>query len=90
MMGPWVTVGDPFADDTAGNSLQSQGTFILRYPDGGEDDYIYLADRWVPEDLGASTYVWLPFTMRDERPAIAWCESWTPNLSTTTREIHRP
>ncbi|WP_055427635.1 bacterial Ig-like domain-containing protein [Bifidobacterium aesculapii] len=41
----------------------SQPTSIMTVTANGKNSYIYLGDRWVPSELGKSTYVWLPLTI---------------------------
>lgn len=43
---PFVSLGDPYVDDSTMASFNSQFTQVFRLPD--RDFYIALADRWVP------------------------------------------
>ena len=38
--------------------------------------FIFMADRWNPKALHASTYVWLPIRFEHGRPRIEWAEEW--------------
>ncbi len=67
--GPWTELGNPSRGDGSGNTFGSQGTFVLPVA-GGEDGYLFMADRWKIEDLGRSGYLWLPIIFEDGRPLI--------------------
>lgn len=56
MAGPWSTL-KPFGDNW---TYATQPAFI--YPVQGTDttSYLYVGDRWRPNRLGASEYIWLP------------------------------
>ncbi|KAH1839970.1 hypothetical protein KXV51_004952 [Aspergillus fumigatus] len=55
--GPWSSWAN-FAP-SGSNTFNSQTTFIL----GVGDTVMYMGDRWVPSNLMASTYIWLPLTI---------------------------
>jgi hypothetical protein len=78
MDGQWSLVGDPFIDDSNGDSLRSQGACIIPMPGAPEGHFIYMGDRWIPDDLANSTYIWLPFEVRSGNVAIRWRDSWSP------------
>jgi hypothetical protein len=61
LFGPWEIVGNPCAGYEAEKTFRSQSTFVLPAPGRGDGAFIYLGDRWIPEALETSTYVWLPF-----------------------------
>ncbi len=67
--GPWRTMGNPClgegADITFGT--QSACVFSVLEPSGS---YIFMADRWHPENLKDSRYIWLPIEFRDESSII--------------------
>ena len=35
-----------------------------------------MGDRWKPESLIDSRYVWLPITFENEQPVLKWYEEW--------------
>ena len=72
ILGPWRTFGNPCIGPDAKKTFGSQSTFVLPVP-GHPDDFIFMADRWEPEALSDSRYVWLPFTMKpDGTFTIPW------------------
>jgi hypothetical protein len=77
IFGPWTELGNPFIgpDDCWLTSCESQPTFILPVA-GREGAFIYLADRWNPQDAIDGRYVWLPLQFRDGRPRIVWMDQW--------------
>ena len=75
-LGPWKTFGNPCTGSDAGTTFGSQSTFVLPVP-GRSDDFIFMADRWNPEDLPDSRYVWLPFTVQtNDTFGIEWRDQW--------------
>ncbi len=74
-LGPYQSLGDPCVGPDAHLTFRSQSTFILPHPDGVAGHFIYLGDRWKPESLADSRYVWLPFRM-SEKSQIVWQPRW--------------
>ncbi|BDA43720.1 hypothetical protein COCOBI_04-7350 [Coccomyxa sp. Obi] len=61
-MGEWESLGNPCIGGTImarQSTFFSQGTYVLPMP-GRPNEYVFLADRWVPTNLGNSRYIWLP------------------------------
>ena len=76
--GPWEQLPSPFAGEGAEKSFHSQGTYVLKV-EGVEDGFIFMADRWNPESLQDSRYVWLPIEFgADGVPVLRWLDSWSP------------
>ncbi|MGH7980708.1 MAG: glycoside hydrolase family 43 protein, partial [Limisphaerales bacterium] len=72
ILGPWKTFGNPCTGPDAGTTFDSQSTFVLPMP-GHANDFIFMADRWNPDALSDSRYVWLPFTRKPPGTfTIAW------------------
>lgn len=61
------------------NTYTSQTAYVLPVGDGS--GAFYLGDRWVPSNLGASTYVWLPLAIDGETVSMDDYVSWVPNVS---------
>ncbi|HXC34942.1 MAG TPA: glycoside hydrolase family 43 protein [Candidatus Acidoferrales bacterium] len=77
ILGPWQTFGNPCVGPGADKTFGSQSMSILPVP-GRANDFIFMADRWNPDDLPDSRYVWLPFTMQlDGTFAIPWRDRWS-------------
>jgi uncharacterized repeat protein (TIGR02543 family) len=82
MFGPWEDKGDPFVDDWKGTTHESQSTHVLPYRDSNgnlvPNKFIFMADRWYPNDLKDSRYVWLPIELNTDNRTIAarWSYDW--------------
>jgi hypothetical protein len=82
ILGPWQTFDNPCQGTNAQITFNSQSTYVLPVP-GQADDFIFMADRWNPQDLPDSRYIWLPFTMKISGAfTIFWRDAWNfSNLS---------
>ncbi|GFQ03843.1 hypothetical protein PHJA_002528100 [Phtheirospermum japonicum] len=90
ILGPWETIGNPCVGANKGFRAAmffAQGTFVIPMPGGARGSFIFMADRWNPEDLRDSRYVWLPLTVRQRseryiglplwsRVSIYWHNKW--------------
>ncbi|MES2920324.1 MAG: glycoside hydrolase family 43 protein [Verrucomicrobiota bacterium] len=75
--GPWTELGNPCQGDKADITFQSQGTYVLPVA-GKPDSFIFMADRWIKDDLADSRYIWLPITFDGKgKPEIRWHDAWT-------------
>ncbi len=79
MLGPWEARGNPCTGCDADTTFHAQSTFVLPVA-GRPGVYIFMADRWDPEDLRDSGYVWLPLTVRETMLSIPWLERWDLSL----------
>lgn len=80
--GPWRQVGNP-CEGTASQratTFDSQSTYVLPVQ-GCADLYVFLADRWEPENPIDGRYVWLPIRWRNDLPVLEWVGSWAPSDS---------
>ena len=77
IFGNWEELGNPCLGLGAQitNTFNSQSTFILPVQ-GKRDAFIFLADRWNPQNAIDGRYVWLPIEFRHGVPMIAWHEEW--------------
>lgn len=77
LWGPWEQVPSPFVGENAKKTFFSQGTYIFK-KEGTEAGFVFMADRWKPESLKYSPYVWLPIDFNEEGvPVIRWRDAWT-------------
>lgn len=75
IMGDWEVKGSPCEGEGCATTCQSQSTFVLPVAsDPGQ--YIFMADRWRPDDLSDSRYVWLPLQIEGDRVSIEWKDEW--------------
>ena len=75
--GPWEELGNPCLGPGAliATSFYSQATFILPVQ-GRAGAFIFMADRWNPENAIDGRYVWLPVEFRHGVPMFAWHDEW--------------
>ncbi len=77
-MGPWTELGNPCAGGKAGTTFDSQSTHVLPVA-GRPGAYVFMADRWNPQNLRDSRYVWLPLRFAEGKPKLEWIDSWSPD-----------
>ena len=77
MFGPWESLGNPVrgTEKQKATTFESQSTHVLPVP-GKEGKFIFMADRWRPQDAIDGRYVWLPIEFEDNKPIIKWQEEW--------------
>lgn len=73
--GPWQELGNPCLGEDAELTFHSQSTFILPLQ-GREGAFIFMADRWRPENAIDGRYIWLPILFRNDRIEIEWIDEW--------------
>jgi hypothetical protein len=83
IFGPWEELGNPCLGpgELIANTFNSQSTFILPVQ-GRRDAFIFMADRWRPQNAIDGRYVWLPIEFRHGVPMIAWHDEWDLNFFT--------
>ncbi|MGQ1889900.1 glycoside hydrolase family 43 protein [Thermophagus sp. OGC60D27] len=73
--GPWQPLGNPCVGNDAELTFHAQSTFVLPLKDR-KDAYIFMGDRWVPENPIDGRYVWLPIRFEGDKPIIRWQNEW--------------
>jgi hypothetical protein len=77
IFGEWEELGNPCLGEGEQVSVtfESQSTFIL--PVHGRDGaFIFMADRWRPQNAIDGRYIWLPIEFRHDLPTITWRDEW--------------
>jgi len=77
--GPWTELENPCVgtEQQLANTFESQSTYALPVA-GIPDGFIFMADRWRPENAIDGRYVWLPIQFRpDHTPFLEWQDRWT-------------
>ncbi len=77
--GPWKPMGNPCSGENADLTFYSQSTFVLPVRDI-DNAYIFMADRWRPENPIDGRYVWLPIEFDNNKPVIHWYDEWDLSL----------
>lgn len=78
--GPWTELGNPCrgTEEEIKTTFRSQSTYVLPVQ-GKEDTFIYMGDRWTPENAIDGRYIWLPIEFENEKPVIKWYDEWVLN-----------
>lgn len=78
IMGEWTMISDPCENDSKGTTFDSQSTYVLPL-DAENGKYMFMADRWVSDDLANSTYIWLPLQVINSfgNVKIKWKDEWS-------------
>lgn len=81
LAGPWREHGNPCLGADAEITYGAQSTYV--FPVAGKPGaFVLMSDRWRPENLAASTYVWLPVFLKQTvpgfpvRPLVRWHAQW--------------
>lgn len=74
--GPWETLGNPCVGKDAELTFYSQSTYIFPVQ-CKNDQFIFMADRWKPDNPIDGTYIWLPIIIKNEKPILKWSDKWT-------------
>jgi len=76
--GPWEELGTPCVGTGAqiANTFESQSTFVLPVA-GRSGTFVFMADRWRPENAIDGRYVWLPVEFSHGLPRISWYDEWS-------------
>ncbi|KAI5115555.1 hypothetical protein M0805_001884, partial [Coniferiporia weirii] len=81
LSGPWSSQADIAPEDT--NTYFSQNAFDL--PLGS--NAIYMGDRWRPDLLGSSRYIWYPLDWSSGSPQIVPADVWSIDISAGTYSV---
>ena len=76
IFGPWRELGNPCAGPDSALTFHSQSTYILPVR-GQKDAFIFMADRWTPDNAINGRYVWLPVLFEENRIKLRWLDEWT-------------
>lgn len=75
ILGQWIPNGNFAVDQRKQITYGSQSCYVFKIP-GKKNAYMYMGDRWNPNDVGNSRYVWLPISMRSGYPTVQWYDEW--------------
>lgn len=78
IFGPWTETGNPCEGPDAQLTFLGQSTFVLPVQ-GKKDAFIFMADKWVPDNPIDGRYLWLPVTLTKNKIRISWMEKWDLN-----------
>jgi hypothetical protein len=63
-------------------TFNSQTTFVLPVTGSKGTTFMFMGDRWKPDSLGTSPYVWLPLTVKGSTVSLAWHDHWRIDTAT--------
>jgi beta-xylosidase len=75
IFGPWKFHGNPCVGTGAHLTFGGQSTHVLPVP-GKKDAFIFIADKWVPDNAIDGRYLWLPIHFVNDKIEISWRDSW--------------
>ncbi len=75
IFGPWTELGNPCRGDQSELTFNGQSTYVLQV-NGKPDCYIFMADRWTPQNAIDGRYLWLPIRFEQDKPVIEWLPEW--------------
>ena len=76
IMGEWTYLGNPTMGDNSEITFDSQSTFIIPVQEQS-GAFIFMADRWRPDNAIDGRYVWLPVLFNDlDQPYLEWLDEW--------------
>lgn len=76
VFGPWRELGNPAKGKDANLTFHSQSTYVLPV-NADKGQFVYMGDRWTPENAIDGRYIWLPLTFENDEPVIRWEEEWS-------------
>ena len=80
IFGPWEELWNPCTSKDSLTTYYSQSTYILPVA-GKKDAFIFMADRWKPENPIEGKYVWLPIKITDDKLVeLEWTDQWNLDI----------
>ncbi len=77
LTGEWKSMGNPCRGTDEENKITfgSQSTFILPL-NVKKNIFVFMGDRWTPQNLADSRHIWLPIEWENGLPVIKWYKDW--------------
>lgn len=73
--GPWTYQGNPCEGLKSELTFGGQSTYVLPVA-GKKDAFIFMADKWMPDNAIDGRYLWLPVKFKDDNIEINWLKNW--------------
>ena len=77
--GPWKELGNPCVGEDSDLTFHSQSTYALKVW-GKKNAFIFMADRWMPQNPIDGRYIWLPIEFSDGKIVLKWRDEWNLNF----------
>lgn len=75
LLGEWKTLDNPCQGPDANLTFKGQSTYVLPVQ-GMKNAFIFIADRWKPDNAIDGRYLWLPIRFEDDKITIPWMDEW--------------
>jgi hypothetical protein len=77
MMYGWESLENPCRgkEEESKTTFSSQSTYVLPVK-GKKDAFIFIGDRWQPDNPIDGSYIWLPIQFENGLPILKWYDSW--------------
>jgi hypothetical protein len=73
--GPWTYRGNPCIGPRSEITFGGQSTYVLPLA-GKKDAFIFMADKWTPNNAIDGRYLWLPVKFNGDDIEIDWLDNW--------------
>jgi len=80
LAGPWSAMKDIAPPET--NTYDSQSSMLLKVTGSKTETVIYMGDRWNPQKLWDSRYIWMPLEMGNGTMHLAAPRPWSIDVRT--------
>jgi hypothetical protein len=80
LFGPWTDFTNVAPPET--NTYNSQSSMLVKVTGSKTTSVIYVGDRWMPETLWDSRYIWMPVEIGDGKLWIRQPQPWKINVAT--------
>jgi len=78
--GPWKKLGNPCVGPDSALTFHSQSTYVLKVH-GKKNAFIFIADRWHPQNPIDGRYIWLPIQFgNSSKIVLKWRDEWNLNF----------
>ncbi len=78
IMGEWKQLPNPCRGENANKTFLGQSNYILKVP-GKDGSFVAMFDKWDPESLKNSRYLWMPVEFSSSgEPIVNWTPEWKP------------
>jgi hypothetical protein len=85
LSGPWTEMANIAPPET--NTYDSQSTMLLKVTGSRATTVIYIGDRWKPQQLWDSRYIWMPLEIGDGKFSLPAPIPWTLDVKTGEARI---
>ncbi len=85
LSGPWSEMKNIAPPET--NTYNSQSSMLIKVSGTKTTSVIYVGDRWTPQELWDSRYIWMPVEIGEGNLLLPALHDWTVDLKTGTTKL---